>query len=140
MDRSGIGIGSTSLVLIFSVLCMVLFALISYAAAENDVALAEAETALVKGYYGAEALAESVAAGLLASETIPGELYGVEIESEWDPSEGAHIAEFFCPVSDRKELYAKIAVKGGDYEVLAWRMRDVDQWRRDANWPIWPGE
>ena len=140
MDRSGIGIGSTSLVLIFTVLCLALFAFISYTAAENDMALAQAEAALTMEYYEADALSERVAAGLLASETIPVSLYGVEITSEWNATESAQIAEYYCKVSDRKELYARISIKDDDYEVLVWRMRDTDRWRPDASWPVWSGE
>ena len=140
MDRSGIGIGSTSLILIFIVLCLALFAFISYTSAENDMALAQAEAALIKGYYEADALSERVAAGILAAETIPTSLFGVEITSQWDASEAAQTAEFYSTVSDRKELHAKIAIYDDGYEVLAWRMRDTEEWRPDTNRPVWPGE
>ena len=139
MDRSGIGIGSTSLILIFTVLCLALFAFISYTSAENDMTLAEAEAALIKGFYEADALAESIASGLTSMETIPENLFGVNIESEWDASEAAQIAEFFCVVSDRKELHAKIAIYDDDYKVLIWRMRDTEDWRPDTIRPVWPG-
>ena len=51
MNKSGIGIGSASVVLVFAVLCLTIFALISYTAAINDKALTEVEVRLVKGYY-----------------------------------------------------------------------------------------
>jgi hypothetical protein len=54
MDKKGMGIGSASLVLIFAVLCLTVFALISLSAAQNDKALADANAALVKAYYETE--------------------------------------------------------------------------------------
>ena len=139
MDRSGTGIGGTSIVLIFTVLCFAFFALISYTAAGNDMALAEAELALVKGYYEADALAESIIAGLLAAETTLEELHGVDIKPGRDESEAVQTAEFSCAVSDRKELYVKIALKGDGYDILAWQLQDTDEWLPDTSMPVWPG-
>ncbi|MCL2079941.1 MAG: hypothetical protein FWH17_08905 [Oscillospiraceae bacterium] len=139
MDKSGIGIGSTSLVLILAVLCLALFAFISYSSAENDMALANAEAELILGYYKADALAISIAESISRAENIPDSLFGVKINLSRDESTRSHVAEFACAVSDRKELFAKIAIIGDDYKVLVWRMQDTDGWNPDMTLPIWPG-
>ena len=142
MARSGIGIGSTSLVLIFTVLCLAIFALISHTAAESDMAMAQAEAALVLGYYQADALAEQIAAGLREAETIPARLEGVEIVTEWDETRMAQIASFACPITERKELLVRIAITAygqGAYEILTWQMRDTYEWVPDTRQPVWDG-
>lgn len=139
MNKGGTGIGSASMALMFAVLCLVVFALISYSAAGNDRVLADTEAELVKGYYEADALAEQITAELLAARTIPESLCGVEIFAGWDDTMAAGTAEFSCPVSGRKELYVKIAVREDSYDILSWRMQDAGEWRADENLPVWPG-
>ncbi|MCL2163360.1 MAG: hypothetical protein FWH55_02985 [Oscillospiraceae bacterium] len=66
MNRSGLGIGSASVTLIFAVLCLTILALISHVSADNDKALSDAEAKMVIGYYNADVLAERVVAELNA--------------------------------------------------------------------------
>ncbi len=121
MNRGSAGIGSASVVLMFTVLCMAIFALISHTSARNDMALAQAEAELVKGYYEADAMAERMAAELAADPNAP------------------ETAEFTCEISDNKELYVKLAISGGAYDILVWRMRDTEEWRPEGGLPVWPG-
>jgi len=142
MNKSGIGIGSASIVLVFAVLCLTIFALISYTAAANDMALTEVEVRLVKGYYEADTLAEFILAELLAADTIsaPGYIRGVKIATRWDWDLTAEIAEFSCVISDEKELHVKVAFYGDSYDILSWRMRNTGVWETDDSLPVWPGE
>ena len=121
MNRGVAGVGSASVVLMFTVLCMAIFALIAHTSAENDMALAQAEAELVIGYYEADALAVRIAAELAAKSKAP------------------EIAEFVCEISDQKELYVKLALRCGGYDVLVWRMRDTAEWQPEAGLPVWPG-
>jgi len=143
MNKSGgIGIGSASVVLVFTVLCLTVFALISYTAAVNDRALAEVEAKLVKGYYDADTLAERVLAELLAADPIPalGPVHGVEIAAKWNRELAAVTAEFSCAVSEGKELFVKVAFYDDSYDILSWRMRNTREWLADESLPVWPGD
>ena len=140
MNKSGIGIGSASVVLVFAVLCLTVFTLISYTAAGNDKALTDAEARLTKGYYEADTLAERVLAELAAADTIPGSIRGVEIAAGWDGEMLVETAEFSCAVSDGRELYVKVAFFGDSYDILSWRMRNTGTWQADENLPVWLGE
>ena len=139
-SKKNIGTGSASVVLIFTVLCLTVFTLISYTAAGNDMDLATAEAKLVKGYYEADTLAERILTELLAAKTVPKAVYGVAIATEWDEALASQTAEFSCAISQRKELYVKIAFRENAYDILAWRMRDVGDWPLDTSLPVWPGE
>ncbi|MCL2057187.1 MAG: hypothetical protein FWH02_08240 [Oscillospiraceae bacterium] len=137
MDKSGIGIGSTSVVLIFAVLCLSFFALASYTSAENEMAPAKAEAALVSGYYEADALAVKIAAQLKNASAIPDNIYGVEIHRRTEESGEQIIIEFACPITDSKELYVSLSPERG---ILSRRMRDTQKWQPDTNMPVWPGQ
>lgn len=140
----GIGIGSASIVLVFAVLCLTIFAIISYASAIADSTLVEVEAALLKSYYEADTLAESVFAEILAAESVPETVQGVEILYEWnfdiETMEDSETISYACPISEKKELYVVIAVNGGFFDIQTWRMRDVGEWETDDEpLNLWPG-
>ena len=139
MNKSGIGIGSASVALVFAVLCLAVFSLISYTAAGNDKVLTDVEVGLVKKYYEADTLAECILAEILAADTIPAYVRGVKISAQWDWEMTAETAEFSCIVSDGKELYVRVAFYGDSYDILSWRMRDTREWTIDSDLPVWQG-
>ena len=140
MNRSGMGIGSGSVVLVFAVLCLSVFALISYTAAGNDKTLAEIEARMVGNYYEADTLAELILAEILTAGAIPRSVGDVEITSRWDRELAARTAEFSCPMSDDYELYVKIALRGDTYDILSWRSRNTGAWEFEDSLPVWLGD
>ena len=139
MRKGGIGVGSASIVLVFAVLCLTVFSLITYVVASNDKALVEAEADLVKGYYQADALAERIVAEILDSETAPASVQGVDVETSWDSSLDAEVAEFSCPVSDKNALYVRLALHEDSYDILSWKMYNTDEWSFDDRIDVWQG-
>jgi len=139
MNKGGIGIGSASIVLVFAVLCLAVFSLITYVVAGNDKALVDSEAELVTGYYEADALAERILAEILMSDTIPASVLDVEIETYWDSSLDAEVAYFFCTISDMKALFVRLAVYDDTCDVLGWRMVDTDEWTFDDSLNVWLG-
>ena len=139
MKKGGIGVGSASIVLVFAVLCLTVFSLITFVVAGNDKALVDTEASLVVGYYEADALAERVVAGIMASDGIPGTLYGVDIATYWDWETDTDIAYFFCPISDRRSLFVQLALFEDSYDVISWRMHDTDEWAFDDSLNVWQG-
>jgi hypothetical protein len=128
MEKKEIGIGSASIVLVFAVLCMTIFAVISLTSSVSGRALAEIEVNLVKSYYQADTLAESILTELFEAEDIPDTINGVEIISGWDMDLGVEILSFSCGISEGKELYVVIANRGTEMDILTWRMRDIGEW------------
>ena len=118
MNKGGIGVGSASIVLVFAVLCLTVFALITLVVAGNDKALVDAEAQLVIGYYEADALAELILVEILESDTIPTVVRGINIESVWNKELGAEIVFFFCPVTDNKALYVRLAIRDDSYDIF----------------------
>ena len=139
MNKGGMGVGSSSIMLIFAVLCLTIFSLISLSVAQNDKSLVDAETRLVVGYYEADELAERILAEILKSGSIPGEIYGVSIETYWDWDIEAEVASFACPISDAKQLNVKIAIYDDNYDILTWKMWDGNEWENILDIEVWPG-
>jgi len=139
MNKGGIGVGSASIVLVFAVLCLTVFSLITYVVAANDKALVDAEASLVTGYYEADALAERIVAEILDTDLIPSSVQGIDIETNWDMYLDAELVEFSCPVADRNALYVRLALRSDSYDILSWRMYNTDEWSFDDRINVWQG-
>lgn len=135
MNKGGVGVGSASIVLIFAVLCLTVFSLISFVVAGNDKILVETESKFVLGYYEADALAERVLAELLEAGpytyNTPGNILGVDINCYFDEELWADVWTYSCPLSENKEIYVKLAMYDDAFDVLSWRMRDTGEWEAD---------
>jgi hypothetical protein len=136
MSRKGIGVGSSSLVLVFTVLCLVIFTIISHVSAGNEMALAQSEADLVSGFYEADALAFQILNELVQADEIPDSVRGVNIYSSRDEALNARIAEFTCAITQQKELYVKIAFFEDGHDVLAWQLRNTGLWEHDTRLPL----
>ena len=140
MNRSGIGVGSASIILVFAVLCLTIFSLITFVVAGNEKALVDAKVELVSGYYTADCLAEVILIDILAADTIPESAQGVNIYTGWDEGLGVETTYFFCPISDIKALYVNLVIRDDSFDILSWRMYDTDDWIYDDSINIWTGE
>ena len=131
MNKGGIGFGSASIVLIFAVLCLTIFSLISYIVTQNSKALIEAEANLVIGYYKADANAQLVLAELLESDSIPTSVRGVEIDVEHNAD--SKLVSFSYPIYNTyaKVLFVQVAIFQDSYNLLSWRMINTAQWEKD---------
>ena len=138
MNKGVTGMGSASLVLIFSTLCLTIFALISLMASRTDKSIADAGVRFAKEYYAADTLAECVLAELLAADTIPDSIRGISIGTQNDPASGAEVASYFCPISDHKALHVEVALLEDHYDILTWRMIDTGIWQINENLLVLP--
>ena len=137
---SGVGVGSASIILVFAVLCLSVFSLITFVVARNNEALVAAETRLVTAYYEADMLAEHILSVIFEEESVPGTALGVDIEAYRDPELDEDVIQFFCPISDSgKSLFVSLAIRGNSYEILSWQMRDIDEWVADDGRDVWLG-
>ena len=137
---SGVGVGSASMVLVFAVLCLSVFSLITFVVAINSKALAETEARLVEGYYEADLLAERILSEILDAGHIPGNILGVDVGYYWDWELDADIVQYACPLpGSEKWLYVKLAFYFDSYDVLSWRMWDTGDWTVDEGLNVWLG-
>jgi len=134
------GIGSASIVLIFVVVCLTIFTVVSFVTASTEEALINTELQLVREYYEADALAEQILAEILStSGEIPESIRGIEIYAHWDWDSLAEIVAFVCPVSDVMDLYVVVAIRDDSYEILVWRMYRAGEWEADDTLNVWQG-
>jgi len=140
MGKSGIGVGSASIVLVFAVLCLTIFSLITFVVASNDKNLVDAKAELVKGYYSADTLAELILSDILASDNIPKTIRGVDINTGHNEQFNAETIYYFCDISDNKALYVSLLLQNNSFDILSWRMYDKEAWESDESIIVWTGD
>ena len=137
-------VGSASIILIFSVLCLAIFTAISFVTALTEQNLIEAEVRTVKAYYAADTLAEQILAELLSLgwyDERPEEIMGVEIMVDFDDTIWwEERISFVSNISETKELYVQVLLsEDGSYEILTWRVYGIGEWEADERLNVWQG-
>ncbi len=120
-------VGGSSLLVIFAVLCLTIFALLGLSTVQADKRLAEASSEAVKKYYEADTRAEIILAQLRQG-IVP---EGVEREGD--------IYRYQCEVSSVQELHVEVQIIGDKYEILRWQLVSTTEWEEDDSLNLWSG-
>ena len=120
-------VGGSSLLVIFAVLCLTIFALLALSGALANRRLADASAQAVTGYYQADCQAETILARLRAGETPQ----GVEVR------DGRYV--YSCPISDTQTLEVEVAMDGDSYTILRWQAVSTADWQPDDDLSVWDG-
>lgn len=121
-------VGGASLLAVFAVLCLTVFALLSLATVRSDSRLAEASVKAVSDYYAADCKAQEILARLRSGE-IPD---GVNTDGD--------VYSYSCRVSDTLRLDAEVRINGSGYSVLQWQTVPAGKWEIDESLDLWDGE
>lgn len=120
-------VGASSLLVIFAVLCLTVFALLSISTVQADERLGDSAAEAITGYYRADCQAELILAQI-RSGTIPD---GVTEENG--------IYSYFCAISDSQALSIAVSMDGTDYSILRWQAISTADWQADDKLPVWDG-
>lgn len=121
-------VGGSSLLVIFAVLCLTVFAMLSLTQAQADRRLARNSWSAVTGYYRADCQAQEILAQLRAGERPQGVT-----------EEGENVFSYACPISDAQTLEVRVRLAGERYEILAWRAVFTADWQADEDLDLWDG-
>lgn len=102
-------VGGTSLLVIFAVLCLTTFAVLSIATAEANAGRSRISAEAVKAYYDADLEAEEILSRIRAGE-LP---EGVTLEGD--------VYSYTCKISETQTLFVEILAKDSTFTVLRWQ-------------------
>lgn len=131
-------VGGISLLVVFAVLCLTVFALLALTTVQADTRLADASAKAVSDYYAADCKAQEILARLRAGE-IP---EGVEVR-DW--GYGIYTASYAVPISDTQELQVEVdlteekADYNWRYQVVRWQAVPTVEWEGDESLDVWDG-
>ena len=123
-------VGGASLLVVFAVLCLTVFALLSLSTVRANGRLSETSAQAVADYYAADCAAQEILARLRAGE----EPEGVEFRGF-----GELYASYACPISDQQELRVEVVLRDGGYTVLRWQAAPVSEWGGNETVDLWNG-
>lgn len=131
MKRGGGVSGAVSLVMIFCVLCLAVFAVLTLATADREAKLAEMTARSASNYYEADRRAVEVVAALQRGEPVP-----EDITVTWS----GDVASFTVPIGEDQSLDAAVRVQDGNpCEILRWRTAYTGAWEPDEYLNVWDG-
>ena len=124
---SPIAVGGSSLLVIFSVLCMTVFAMLSLSTAQAEKRMAEAAHRKIISYYEADLQAQAVFARLRSGEMVPEVL------------QNGQEYHYAVPFSNNQTLEVTLRRIGDDWGVLQWQTVSDPEILNDPL-PVWQGE
>lgn len=157
----GINVGSSSILMIFVLLCLVTFSTLSLVTANADYKLTAKTAESVSGYYEADAKAELLLASIdekligLAKEASAGERFNLEALSESfsgldgvtvTQQDGKVLIGFQVNIDDRRALQVSLQPvfplqdAGKRYTIAAWQVIQTAEWESNDNLTVWDGE
>ena len=134
----GVGVGTISLIMIFSVLCLTVFAMLTLSTSNAEKILADKTSSFVKGYYEADSRATKIRAQILesyAEGSYPDSVEGVSIAYEHDDE--VTIASYACLVNDVQQLLVELKLENDKAVVLQWKTGYSDDWEIDDGMTVW---
>ena len=119
-------VGGSSLLVIFAVLCLTVFALLSLSSAQAEQRQADAASKAIRDYYNADLEAQEVYALLRSGKTAE----GVREENG--------IYAYEIPISQRQILAVELKRIGDDWNILRWEAVPVES-ELDEGLDVWKG-
>lgn len=140
MKRNAVGLGGASLVLIFSILCLAIFAVLALSSANRERTLTERLENSTSAYYAADSAAVEIEAKLtqaLARGETPAEIDGVTVTA----AGGTY--SYTCPIDGQRTLAVVLraddTAAGACLRVLQWRETSAADWTPQDGLDVWQG-
>ena len=126
-----LNIGSASIIMLFTVLCLTVLAALSLLSANSQWTIAKRSADSVTDYYAADFRAAEI-----LSRVKNGDMSGVSVET----LDGTSYVEYEVAINDRQTLEVRLTETGGVWEILSWSAIDSGDWIPDGSLNIWDGE
>ena len=133
MRRSGSVSGAVSLVMIFCVLCLAVFAVLTLATAVREKTLSDLSAESTASYYEADTEATRTVASLLRGES--------PAAVRFEQSDDGRVASFAVELGEKQKLDVKVLLRtDGSYEILRWATVYAAEWEADHSIDLWDGD
>ncbi len=121
-------VGGSSLLVVFAILCLTVFALLGFSTVQADQRLSDASADVVKNYYAADLQAETILAQLRNGDVPDGIV------------EENGVYSYVCPMSETQELQVQVRIDGRTWEILRWQTVSTATWDEEEPLSVWDGK
>ena len=148
--KIAMGVGYVSVMLIFAVICLTIFAVLSFKAAISTDTFNERSGDFLKQYYAADSQAKETLSKLndCMLEARGSMFFDEDFQEGAKAIEGVTVsqtpqgfaAKYIVPINDRQELAVSILFdNNGKYKIEQWQSRDMSVETSDPHLGVWDG-
>lgn len=138
MNKKGMNVGSASLVLVFSVLCLTIFAVLAVVTALNAWTLSEKSAQSITEKYVADCTAveifDTVVATYDGGFTLP-----EDCSATLEQVDGQTYLNYYVPIDDRQALWVQLYATQTAVEISRWQVEETVVWSADQSLNVWGG-
>ena len=145
--RKQANIGTTSLILIFVILCLSTFSLLSLSSAKGDLSLAEKNAKAVQAYYEADAAGETFVQMVhqVFREAKEQKLAGARREDYFKEKLGSYYLDGLVQTDIGMEFGQALHIElrpeaDEEYRIQSWYVYNREEYEIDRSMPVWTGE
>lgn len=120
-------VGGSSLLVIFAVLCLTVFALLGLSTVQAGGRLSQSTVQAVSAYYEADCQAEEIFARLRSGELPEGVIHSDTVYS------------YICPISGTQQLRVELEKAADGWTVLRWQAESTADWEPSDSLHVWDG-
>lgn len=140
----GVSVGLTTLVVMFAVMCLTIFAVLALSTAKQEERLAEKYAAAEAAYMAADARCASIANGFGAlwkegNESSALQEYAEKTGATVSEDNGDMLVYYECGIDKENVLCVTLRL-GSNFLIEQWQQVPVDDWTPDMSIEVWQGE
>lgn len=143
---AGVNIGGASIIMVFSVLCLTIFAVLTLVSANAESTLAKKSVASVKSFYSADEAASNTLSKIYDIADKESDLQAIKAQVtslsdtiKVEEQNGQLIITYTEKIDDGQNLTAKISTDGNAVKVLSWKVQSTAEWKPDNDFNVWQG-
>jgi len=142
---AGVNVGGASIIMVFSVLCLTVFAVLTLVSANAESTLAKKSSAVVSNYYVADANATETLAKVYEIVDEQSSLQDINVkvallkDVSTKEEAGLLYISYFENIDDSQKLTVKLSTDGKKVDVLSWKVESTAEWEPDNGLDVWQG-
>ncbi len=142
--RARINVGSASVVVIFAVVCLTVFSVLSLSTASAEKKLVEKSAQSVSDYYSADLLCAETASDLKKATLIAQHEEAIFLTAkamgvDTTYKNGIFYFSYAKPIDENQELRVTLSIKDDKMTVLQWQVFSVGSWIPSDSVDVWDG-
>lgn len=143
---AGVNIGGASIIMVFSVLCLTIFSVLTLVSANAESSLANKSAKVVTDFYKADELATEKLASVYQIVDEQDSLQNVKANIEKiskdiliNEKNGMLYISYFETIDDSQQLAVVLRVDRKKIDIVNWKVENTGEWEPDNSLELWQG-
>lgn len=149
-QKVGMGIGYVSVMLVFAIICLTIFAVLSFKAAMSTDSFNDRSGEFMRQYYAADSMAKETLSqlndcaynaknSLLFEEAFTEAAQDIDGVSVRSVQSGFYVS-YSVAINERQELLVSVLFDNtGNYSIERWKSTNIDEENSDSHLGVWDG-